>query len=94
MILVGTDWMTPIISYLNDGRILKDYSATQKLKVLAPCFMLMGHLLYNRGFSLPYLRCLVLDEVSYIIREVHEVVYGNHSRVCSLAHKLIRARYY
>ena len=56
--------------------------------------MLMGDLLYNRGFSLPYLRCLVLDEVSYIIREVHEGVCGNYLGVHSLAHKLIRAGYY
>ena len=54
----------------------------------------MEDVLYKRGFSHPYLKCLVPDEASYIIREVHEGVCGNHSGAQSLVHKLIRAEYY
>ena len=43
-----------------------------------------------------YLRCLSPEEADYVMREVHEGIYRNHSgsRSLSLVHKLIRARYY
>ena len=50
--------------------------------------------LYKRGFSRPYLRCLGIEEADYVIREVHEGIYGNHSGSRSLVHKLVRAGYY
>ena len=50
--------------------------------------------LYKRGFSYPYLRCLGIEEADYVMREVHEGIYGNHSRLRSLVHKLVRAGYY
>ena len=54
----------------------------------------MKDVLYKRGFSRPYLRCLVPEEAEYVMREAHEGICGNHSRVRSLVHKLIRARHY
>ena len=56
--------------------------------------MLIRDVLYKRGFSQPYLRCLNHDEADYIMREVHEVICGNHLGARSLVHKLIRAGYY
>ena len=50
--------------------------------------------MYKRGFSHPYLRCLSPEEADYVMREVHERIYGNHSRSQSLVHKLIRVGYY
>ena len=50
--------------------------------------------LYKRGFSRPYLRCLGTEEADYIIREVHEGICGNHLGSRSLVHKLVRAGYY
>ena len=40
------------------------------------------------------MRCLVPKEAEYVMREAHEGICGNHSRVRSLVHKLIRARHY
>ena len=50
--------------------------------------------LYKRGFSQPYLRCLAPDEANYILRKVHERAYGNHSGARALVHKVVRAGYY
>ena len=47
----------------------------------------------GRGFSQPYLRCLIPNKANYIMREVHEKVCGNHSRARSLVHKLVRPGY-
>ena len=54
----------------------------------------MKNILYKRGFSHPYLRCLGPDEADYFMREVHEGICGNHLGSQSLAHKLIRAGFY
>ena len=54
----------------------------------------MDEVLYKRGFSQPYLRCLAPDEANYVLREVHERACGNHFGARSLVHKVIRARYY
>ena len=68
--------------------------AARKLKVQTSLFVLIRDVLYKRGFSRPYLRCLSHDETDHVMREVHEGIYGNHSGARSLVHKLIRARYY
>ena len=87
-------WMTPITAYLKDGVLPDDKEAARKLKVQATCFILVKDALYKRGFSRPYLRCLVPEEADYVMREVHEGIYGNHSVSRLLVHKLIWAGYY
>ena len=54
----------------------------------------MKDVLYKRGFSRLYLRCLGPEEADYVMREVHEGIYGNHLRSQLLAYKLIRVGYY
>ena len=90
----GVDWTTPIISYLKNGKLPKDCYESQWLRVRAARFVLVVDVLYKRGFSQPYLRCLTPNEVDYVMREIHEKVCGNHSRAWSLVHKLIRVGYY
>ena len=68
--------------------------AARKLKVQVSRFVQIRDVLYKRGFSRPYPRCLSHDEADYVMREVHEGISGNHSGAQSLVHKLIRAGYY
>ena len=79
------------ISYLKNGMLPDVKDEARKLKVQASRFVLMKDILYKRGFSRSYLKCLVPEEAEYIMREVHEGICGNHSRARSLIHKLIRA---
>ena len=88
------NWTTRLISYLKTGVLPDGKDATRKLKVQASRFVLIKDMLYKRGFSRPYLRCLGHEEASYVMREIHEGICGNHSGVRSLIHKLIRAGYY
>ena len=60
------------MSYLKDGLLLEDKEEAKKLKVKAMRFVLMDEVLYKRGFSQPYLRCLTSDEFHYVLRDVHE----------------------
>ena len=88
------NWTTPIASYLKDGMLPSNKEATRKLKVQAARFILIKDVLYKKGFSRPYRRCLVPEEADYVMREVHEGVHRNHYRSWLLVHKLIRAGYY
>ena len=74
--------------------MLDEKEAARKLKVQAARFVLIKDVLYKRGFSRPYLRCLGNEEADYVMREVHEGICGNHSGLRSLVHKLVRVGYY
>lgn len=80
--------------YLRDGTLPEDHHASCRLKVQSSRFVLIGVVLYKRGFSQPYLRCLGLDEANYVMREVCEGVCRNHLGARSLVHKLMQAGYY
>ena len=67
--------MTPIVTYLKDGRLLE----ARRLRIKSARYVLIDEVLYKRGFSQPYLRCLAPDEANYILREVYEGACGNHS---------------
>ena len=84
-----SNWTMPLISYLKTGILPDGNDAARKLKVQASRFMLIKDVLYKRGFSQPYLRCLCHEEADYVMREVHEGICGNHSGARPLVHKLI-----
>ena len=86
--------MTPIISYLKDRSLPEGKDEARRLRVRSARYVLLNDVLYKRGFSQPYLRCLSPNEENYVLREVHEGAYGNHSEARSLIHKVVRAGYY
>ena len=89
MIIEAPDWRSPIIEYLkNLATDTKSESA--KLRIRAARYILIDDVLYKKSFSLPYLRCLGLDEAHYVLREIHEGICGNHLGSQSLSHKTLR----
>ena len=88
------NWMTPTIAYLRDGRLPKEKDKAIKLRIKSVKYVLIDEVLYKRDFSQPYLRCLTPNEANYVLREVHEGAYGNHSGAKALVHKVVRAGYY
>ena len=88
------NWMTLIVSYLKDGKLPEGKDEARKLRVRSARFILMDEILYKRGFSQPYLRCLAPDKANYVLREVHERACANHSRARSFIHKVVHAGYY
>jgi len=88
------NWMTLIMSYLKDGRLPEGKDEARKLRIRAARYVLMDEVLYKRGFSQPYFKCLAPDEANYVLREVHERACGNHSGARSLIHMVVRAGYY
>ena len=83
------NWTTPFIAYLRSGILPDGKEAARKLKVQASRYVIIKDVLYKRGFSRTYLRCLNHEEADYVMREIHEGIYGNHSGTWSLMHKII-----
>ena len=54
--------MTSIVAYLRDGRLSEERNEAIKLSIRSAKYVLNDEVLYKRGFSQPYLRCLALDE--------------------------------
>ena len=73
------NWMTSIIAYLRDGRLPEEREEAKKLRIGSTKYVLIDEVLYKQGFSQPYLRCLALDKANFVLREIHEGAYGNHS---------------
>ena len=84
-----SNWTTTIASYLKDGVLPDEKEAARNLKVRTVRFVLIKDVLYKRGLSYPYLRCLGNEEADYVMREVHEGICGNHLGSRSLVHKLV-----
>ena len=84
-----TNWTTPLMSYLKDGVLPDDKEEARKLRVRAVKLVLMDEVLYKRGFSQPYMRCLNPAKSLYVLRDVYEGAYGNHSGARSLVYKMI-----
>ena len=82
--------MDPIISYLKDGKLPDDKLEAKRLRCKSARYTILQDVLYKRGFTALYLRCLSSEEADYVMREIHEGICGNHSGGRALAHKIIR----
>ena len=89
-----SSWMTPILSFLQDGRLPQDVKEAKKVRKRASRFMILNDTLYKRGFSMPYLKCVNEKEAKYILEEIHEGICGDHVGSISLISKVIRTCYF
>ncbi|XP_058077666.1 uncharacterized protein LOC131226031 [Magnolia sinica] len=87
-------WMDPIFEFLRNGKVSEDRLEAQRLRIRSARYVIIGDILYKKGFSQPYLRCLRLDEAKYVIKEIHERICGNHSVGRALAQKIICQGYF
>ncbi|XP_074351523.1 uncharacterized protein LOC141690640 [Apium graveolens] len=71
-------WMTPILDYIKEGSLPYGKNEARRMRYKAAHFVIYDGILYRRGFSVP-LKCIDGVECSYILREVHEGICGNHS---------------
>ncbi|XP_059663409.1 uncharacterized protein LOC132309074 [Cornus florida] len=90
----GMEWAEPIIRYIENEKLPQDRMEERKIRMHAAKYSLIDGVLYKKGFSLPYLRCVSIDKANYILKDIHEGLCGNHARGRSLAHKTIRQGYF
>lgn len=65
----------------------------RKLTRQAAHYLLIDGVLYKRGFSLPLLKCLTLEDAEYVLREIHEGICGSDTGARTLMAKTIRQGY-
>lgn len=87
-------WMAPIIDYLKEDILPNDPIRAKQLRVQAAKYFLQDTVLYKRTFDAPILKCIDMDEASYVMREIHEGICGNHMGGKALTHKVIRQGYF
>ncbi|XP_022157626.1 uncharacterized protein LOC111024288 [Momordica charantia] len=86
-------WMDPIRNFL-EGNIPINPKEAKKMRRKTARYLLRDETMYQRGFSLPLLKCISKEDESYVLKEVHEGVCGNHLGARSLSTKVIRQGYY
>ena len=85
--------MMPIMDYLEEKKFPEDPTEAKKVKYRSSRYLMIHGKLYRRGFSLPYFLCVLREQVDYLLKEIHERVYGNYSGAKALALKSLRHGY-
>ena len=88
------NWMTPIISYLQDRHLPQNTEEAKKIRKRVARFTILNDDLYKRGFLMPYLKCVNEEEARYILEEIHGGVYGDRTGPRSLVNKVVRTGYF
>lgn len=88
------EWATKVVRYLRHGSLPKDKLLSRKVKMQSAQYVLIGGVLYRRGYTEPLLKCLTNSKLEYVLKEIHEGICGNHSSSQMLAHKATRAGYF
>ena len=82
--------MDPIVAYLKTEKLLENKTEARILRLKAARYVIYDNKLYNRGYSMPLLKCVTSFEANYIMREIHEGICKNHTRRQSLAFKALK----
>ena len=93
-VMTAPSWMDPIWDYLLNGILPRNPNEASKLRARSARFALLQGTLYKRGFSAPLLKCIGKKDANYVLRELHEGIYGNHIGARSLVRKTLRRGYY
>ncbi|KAI5354401.1 hypothetical protein L3X38_007296 [Prunus dulcis] len=87
-------WMSHIYLYLTNGTLPEDKAQARKLRYRSARYTVINDVLYKRGYTTPYLKCLTAEQGDYVLRKIHNGVCGDHSGSRSLAYKAFRQRYF
>ena len=74
-------WMTLVWTYVKEGILPDDPKEARRAGYKSARYMIYDDILYGRGFNTSLLKCIYENEFDYILREVHEGIYDNHSGV-------------
>ncbi|KAH9323722.1 hypothetical protein KI387_018361, partial [Taxus chinensis] len=89
-------WYHQFHNYLTTSVLPPDLSSNSKCSFLKSVsrYVVMGGLLYKRGFDGILLRCLTGAEVTYTIQQVHDGICGGHFSGLAVAKRILRLGYY
>ena len=86
--------MAPYVEYMSSGVLPIDRNKARTLQRRAARYILVDGILYQRGYSLPLLRCITKEKAKELMKEVHEGFRGDHAGEQSLSKKILRQGYF
>ena len=86
--------MDPLVDYLKNRVLPVSKNEAQSISFKSTRYILYDDKLYRRGLSALLLHCVTNKEATYIMREIHEGICGNHTKGQALAHRVLRQGYY
>ncbi|XP_076912759.1 uncharacterized protein LOC143571141 [Bidens hawaiensis] len=92
----GDSWMTPLIEYLQEGKVPENKGEERKLRVKALQYeyeTIEGGL-YRKSYLGPSLKCFDKGEAEYVVREIHEGICGMHMGAKMVVAQAMRSGYY
>ena len=93
-IRVRPSWMDFIVLFLKEDVLPKEKSEADKVQRKAPRFWLFeDQKLCKRSFSGPYLLCIHPEAIKLLLEELHEGIYGSHTRGSSLSYRAFTQGY-
>ncbi|XP_076932896.1 uncharacterized protein LOC143598607 [Bidens hawaiensis] len=88
------NWMTPIINYLSRGILPENKAEARKIRHKALNYTIQCDILYRRSYLGPLLRCVDPQDADYLLREIHEGIYGVHAGPIMVVAKIMNTGYY
>ena len=69
-------WMDPITANLKNSELPEGKTEAQNLRLKVAHYLLYDDKLYRSGYLIPLLKCVPPSEVEYVMKEIHEGIYG------------------
>lgn len=85
----GPTWMTPFVEYLQCGVMPDDHNEGRKIRIKAPSYVLINGELYQKGFTVPWLKCIANSKGKEALQEAHMGQVGAHEGTRALKGKVL-----
>lgn len=85
-------WMELIIWFLIQNELLEKEKDANNIRRISTRYLIVDYHLYNMVRVAPMLRCISKEDLAFVMKEVHEGVYGSH--IGGRALKILRTCYY
>ncbi|KAF3775157.1 hypothetical protein EJ110_NYTH51089 [Nymphaea thermarum] len=91
-----TPWYQNIKDFLQTGTLPPEMSRKEQrvLRHMSSRYFILADILYRRGFSTEYARCLNANEALEVVQEALEGICGGHVGYQTLVKQIVRAGYY
>ena len=98
VLMIDEDWRTQIIDFIKEFKLPPhvDPKSAEAARIISHSkgLVLVGDNLYKRSASGILMKCVTLEEGKDILREIHEVVWGNHAASRTIVGKAYRSGFF